>query len=157
MNKLKPALLGGLVVGILSAIPFLNYCCCIWAIGGGALAGFLYIKQSPVPVRPGDGVMVGALAGVIGGVLYFCIGVPIAYFASGGGAEVEEMLRRSGVELPLTGALLFIVSGLLGAIILTILSIVGGVLSVPIFEKRKDGNPPAPPINVGGDPGGYAA
>ena len=38
MNKFKPALLGGLVVGILSSIPFINYCCCIWAIGGGGLA-----------------------------------------------------------------------------------------------------------------------
>jgi len=42
MNKLKPAVLGGLVVGILSAIPFVNYCCCLWAIGGGLLAGMLY-------------------------------------------------------------------------------------------------------------------
>jgi len=157
MNKLKPALLGGLVVGLLSAIPILNYCCCIWGIGGGGLAGFLYIKDSPAPVRPGDGVLIGALAGLIGGLLYLIIGVPIAYFASGGGAELEVALRRAGVELPFSGALLFIVSGLIGAVILTILSVIGGVLSVPIFEKRKNGTPPTPPVNVGEGPGGYAA
>jgi hypothetical protein len=161
MNKLKPALLGGLVVGLLSSIPFVNYCCCIWGVGGGVLAGFLNIKNSPTPVRPGDGAIIGALAGVFGGLLYLVIGVPIAYFASGGGAEVEEALRRSGIEMPVTGPLLFILSGLLGAVILIILSVVGGLLSVPIFEKRKDGTPPPPPINVGGPvgggPGGYAA
>ena len=158
MSKLKPTLLGGLVVGLLSSIPFLNYCCCIWAIGGGVLAGFLYIKDSPVPVRPGDGAILGALAGVVGGLLYLVVGVPIAYFASGGGANVEEALRQSGVELPMTGPLLFIVSGVIGAVILIILSVLGGLLSVPLFEKRKDGIPPAPPpMNAGGGPGGFAA
>jgi len=64
-NKLKPALLGGLIVGLLSAIPFINYCCCIWAIGGGALAGFLYIKSSPTPVPTGDGAIVASLGGTV--------------------------------------------------------------------------------------------
>ena len=163
MNKLKPALLGGLVVGLLSSIPFLNYCCCIWGIGGGLLAVFLYIKESPTPVRPADGAVLGALAGVIGALLYLVIGIPIAYFASGGGAELEATLRRSNIELPFTGALLFIVSGLLGGLILIILSVIGGLIAVPLLEKRKDGTPPVPPppVNVGGpgegSQGGYAA
>lgn len=160
MDKLKPALLGGLVVGLLSSIPLVNYCCCLWGVGGGLLAGFRYVKDSPTPVRPGDGAIIGGLAGVIGGLLYLIIGVPIAYFVSGGGAQVEEALRQSGVEMPISGLLLFIVSGLVGAGILIILSVVGGLLSIPIFEKRKDGTPPPPPppINVGGEgPGGYAA
>jgi hypothetical protein len=143
MNKLKPAILGGLVVGLLSAIPFINYCCCIWGIGGGALAGFLYIKSSPTPVRAGDGAVIGALAGVIGGLIYLFIGVPIAYFISG--AAMEEAFARANVELPFTGPLLFIVSGLLGGLFLLVLSVLGGLLSVPIFEKRKDEVPPPPP------------
>jgi len=35
------------------------------SIGGGALAAFLYIKDSPTPVKTGDGAMVGGLAGVV--------------------------------------------------------------------------------------------
>jgi hypothetical protein len=144
MNKMKPALLGGLVVGLLSAIPILNYCCCIWGIGGGALAGFLYIKDSPMPVRPGDGAIIGALAGVVGGLLYLMVGVPIAYFFSA--AAMEEAFARSGVQLPVTGIALFILSGLLGGLFLIVLSVIGGLIAVPIFEKRKDGMPPpAPP------------
>jgi hypothetical protein len=143
MNKLKPALLGGLIVGLLSAIPVLNYCCCIWGIGGGALAGFLYIKDSPLPVRPGDGAMIGALAGVVGALLYLFIGVPIAYFFSA--AQIEEAFARSGVQLPVTGIALFILSGLLGGLILLVLSVIGGLIAVPMFEKRKDGTPPLPP------------
>jgi len=153
MNKLKPALLGGLIVGLLSAIPVLNYCCCIWGIGGGALAGFLYIKSSPVPVKIGEGAVVGVLSGIIGAVLYFIIGVPIAYFISG--ANLEQTLRGAGVQLPLgvSGLLLFVVSGLIVGALLLVLSIIGGLISVPIFEKRKDIPPPPPPQDFAGGPG----
>jgi hypothetical protein len=143
-NKMKPALLGGLIVGILSAIPFVNYCCCIWGIGGGALATYLYIKGSAVPVRPGDGATIGGLAGVFGGLIYLVIGIPLAYLIAGP-AAMEEALTKAGVNIPFSGALLFIVAGIVGAIVLVILSVLGGLIAVPIFEKRKGDFPPPPP------------
>jgi hypothetical protein len=147
-NKLKPALLGGLIVGVLSAIPFINYCCCIWSIGGGALAAYLYIKSSPVPVGTGDGAMVGGLAGVVGAVIYLILGLPIAILF--GMAAMQDSLNRSGVELPFSGTLLMIVAGIVGAIILALLATLGGVIGVAIFEKRKgDGLAPPPPQNFG--------
>jgi hypothetical protein len=157
MNKFKPALLGGLIVGVLSAIPFLNYCCCIWGIGGGILAGFLYIKSSPIPVKVGEGAVIGVLTGIVGAVLYFIIGVPLAYFLSGANtAQLEEALTRAGVQLPagLSGVLLFVLGGLMGGLTLLVLSIIGGLISVPIFEKRKNGPPPPPPSqDYAGGPG----
>lgn len=155
-NKLKPALLGGLIVGILSAIPFINYCCCIWSIGGGALAAFLYIKGSPIPVKMGDGAMVGGLAGVVGAVIYLVLGLPIAILF--GMAAMEEQLTRSGVSLPFSGTLLMIVAGLVGAVILALLATLGGIIGVAIFEKRKgDGVIPPPPQNFAGGPGGFGS
>jgi hypothetical protein len=151
-NKLKPALLGGLIVGVLSAIPFINYCCCIWSIGGGALAAYLYIKSSPIPVRTGDGAMVGGLAGVFGGIIYLILGLPIALVF--GMAAMQDSLNRSGVNLPISGFLLMIVAAIVGAIILAVLATLGGVIGVAIFEKRKgDGLAPPPPQNFGGGPG----
>jgi hypothetical protein len=142
-NKLKPALLGGLIVGVLSAIPFINYCCCIWSIGGGVLAAYLYIKSSPTPVAMGEGAMVGGLAGVVGAVIYLILGLPIAMFF--GMAAMEEQLYRSGVHLPFSGVVLILVSGIVGAIILAALATLGGVIGTAIFEKRKGGAaPPAP-------------
>ncbi len=141
-NKLKPALLGGLVVGLLSAIPFINYCCCIWGIGGGVLAAYLYIKSSPIPVSTGDGAMVGALAGVVGGIIYLVIGLPIAILF--GMAAMQEQLSRSGVQLPFSGVLLMIVSGLAAAVFLIVLATLGGIIGVAIFEKRKGEIPPPP-------------
>src|SRR5688500_19988055 len=71
-NKVKPAVIGGVVLGLLSAIPFVNFvnaCCCLWAILGGLLASYLYVKNSPTPVNAGDGAIVGAIAGVVGGLI----------------------------------------------------------------------------------------
>ena len=153
-NKLKSALIGGLIAGVLSAIPIVNYCCCIWGIGGGAVAGLMYIKGSPIRVPTGDGAIVGALAGVVGALIYLLIGLPIAFLF--GAAAIEEQLTRSGVKLPVSGALFLVVGALLAAICIIILTTIGGLLAVPIFEKRKDSMPPPPPSN-GGVGGGYAA
>jgi hypothetical protein len=153
-SKLKPALLGGLIVGVLSAIPFVNYCCCIWAIGGGAVAGLIYIKGSPTRVPTGDGAMVGALTGLVGALIYLIIGLPIVLLF--GAASIEESLKGTGVQLPLSGTLLLVLGALFAAISLIILATLGGLLAIPIFEKRKDDlTPPAP--TTGGAGGGYAA
>ena len=144
-NKLKPALLGGLIVGVLSAIPIINYCCCIWTLGGGVLAASLYVKSSPTPVKMGDGAMVGGLAGVVGGILYFIISLPLNIFF--GMAAMEQQLDRSGVHLPFSGIVLVLLSSVVGAIILALLTALGGVIGVAIFEKRKDGPVPPPPQN----------
>ena len=154
-NKLKPALLGGLIVGILSALPLISTCCCIWAIGGGLVAGMLYIKSSPTQVQTGDGAIVGAMAGVFGAIIYLLLGLPIAFLR--GTADVEAQLARSGVQLPFTGTVLLLVGGLVGAVSLLVLATLGGLLAVPIFEKRKPGGPPAPPPPDMGGPGPYAA
>jgi hypothetical protein len=154
-NKIKPALLGGLVTGILSVIPFVSTCCCIWAILGGMLACFLYVRSSPVPVSTGDGAVIGVLSGVVGGLIYLIIGLPIALIF--GVAQIEESIRRAGVEVPLTGMAMALLGACLVVIILLIFSTIGGLIGVPIFEKRKGPQPPAPPQNVGGGPGSYGA
>ena len=40
MTRYQPALLGGLFIGVLSALPVVNtanLCCCLWVIVGGVL------------------------------------------------------------------------------------------------------------------------
>jgi hypothetical protein len=163
-NKLKPALIGGGALGLLlvftvliSAVPFLRFagCCnCLWPIAGGLLATMLYVKGSPTPATILDGTIVGALAGVIGGVIYLIIGLPITYLMVG--VEAMEMqMRQFGSDFPLTGVVLLLISGFVGFVIFVVLSTIGGLIGVPIFEKRKEtvAPPPAPP-NVGGGPGG---
>lgn len=151
MNKLKPALVGGLIAGILSVIPIVSTCCCIWAILGGLLASFMYIKSSPTPVTPGEGAGVGAMAGAVGVLIYLIIGLPIQLFL--GTAQMEEAVRRSGVDVPLTGIALILIGVFFVAVLILIFSTIGGVVGVPIFEKRKGAQPPPPPQDFGAGPG----
>jgi uncharacterized protein YacL len=115
------------------------------------VAGLIFIKGSPTRVSIGDGAIVGALAGLVGAIIYLIIGIPIALFM--GAAAIEQALLQSGVKMPLSGTILLVVGNIIAGICLIVLSTLGGLLSVPIFEKRKDLVPPPPPT----PPGGYAA
>jgi hypothetical protein len=169
-NKLKPALIGGVVVGLLSVIPFvsaLNICCCLWAILGGMLATYLYVKNSPTPATAADGAVLGALAGLVGAVISIILGIPISIAM---GPTMRNMVlgmiervdpRQAEIlrmQFEATGSAIgpVIINALILAALLFVFSIIGGLLGVPIFEKRKGGPPPPPPFNAGGAPGGYA-
>jgi hypothetical protein len=170
-NKLKPALIGGVLIGVLSVIPFVsaaNLCCCLWAILGGMLATYLYVKNSPSPASAGDGAVLGVIAGAIGAVISVILGVPIALAM---GPTMRNMIvslmenvdprqaemMRQRFEASGNAVAPLIIQSLIGAGLLFVFAIIGGLLGVPIFEKRKAAPPPPPPFNAGGGPGGYAA
>lgn len=169
-NKLKPALIGGVLLGLLSVIPFvsaLNVCCCLWAILGGMLASFLYIKNSPTPATAGDGAILGALAGVIGAAISLVLGIPITYamgptmrnlilsLVENLDRQQAELMRRQ-LEASGDSIVGLIINAIIVAVLLFIFSIIGGLLGTAIFEKRKGGPIPPPPPTTGG-PGAYAA
>ena len=69
---IQPALLGGLFIGVLSALPIVHIanCCCLWITGGGALAAYLAQQNTPQPLTKGQGALAGVLAGVIGAFVW---------------------------------------------------------------------------------------
>src|SRR6185295_15612408 len=72
MGRHKPALLGGLLIGVLSSLPLVaigNLCCCLWVIVGGLLTVYLEQQAQPEPIETGDAAVGGLLAGVIGAVI----------------------------------------------------------------------------------------
>jgi hypothetical protein len=167
-DKLKPALIGGVILGILSALPAVNACCCIWALVGGLIAANIYIKASPNPVTPAEGAILGAMAGGIGVVLIFILGIPLqlifgtAMMSMVSGimenadpsqaAQMREMMAASGIGFGRA-----IINAFMYSVTAVIFSAVGGLLGVAIFEKRKGGPgvPPPPPPPQAGGPGGY--
>jgi hypothetical protein len=169
-NKVKPALIGGVLLGLLSVIPFvsaLNVCCCLWAILGGMLASYLYVKNSPTPATAGDGAIIGALAGVTGAVVALIIGTPISYamgptmrnlllnLAENMDPRQAEQFRRQ-LEMSSSDSLLpVIINQLVLAFLLFIFSIIGGLIGTALFGKRQGGAMPPPPPMTGG-PGAYA-
>jgi hypothetical protein len=176
-SKTQPALLAGLVIGLLWSLPFLNLinlCCCLGVITGGALAAWLLIKGSPVlPVSSGDGAVVGLLAGLVGAGVYLVLGIPISLifnqtgisvvksiFATMNNPEInramEEAIRNAenqGLGQRLVGAL---VGWCITSVISVGFSTAGGLIGVAMFEKRKGQYPPQAPPSSGGFPPGYA-
>lgn len=173
-GMLKPAVIAGVLIGILSAVPplsLLNCACCAWVIGGGILAAHLYVKNSPAPVTLGSGVALGLLSGAIGGIVSTIFNIPVQILMSSVLAEYADQARKMLSELPnlppalreiLTSAtsgsltvLSVILSGFFNLVVYALIAMLGGVLGVAIFEKRKIEGSAAgsqPPVNISPPP-----
>ncbi|MEW6509800.1 MAG: hypothetical protein AB1428_02445 [Bacteroidota bacterium] len=90
-SKLMPALYGGVIMGAISGIPFLNLVnclCCAGVILGGFMSVFFYQKDLPAggpSLTNGDALQLGALAGVFGAVVGVILTI-IFHFALGAAA-----------------------------------------------------------------------
>lgn len=95
-SYLQPALLGGLVMGVLSALPIVgaaNACCCLWVVSGGLLAAYLLQQNRPQPITAGDGAIVGLLAGIFGAIIQFALSIPIGLLIGPVERQILERLR----------------------------------------------------------------
>ena len=149
-NKLQPALLGGAVLGVLSALPFINIanCCCIWFITGGVLAAYLMQQNYPAPVSAGDGAMVGLLAGVFGAIVATIVSIPLRLIAGPmQSALISRALEhaenmppeaRTWLETMSHGGagVVFLLMGFLFHLVLGgIFATLGGLLGAMMFRK----------------------
>jgi len=94
----QPALIGGLVMGVLSALPIIsagNFCCCLWVVSGGLVAAYVLQQSQVAPLTPADGALVGLLAGLIGAVVQFVLAVPIGILV----APLERAMLERLIEL----------------------------------------------------------
>ena len=160
--KFQPALLGGVVIGVLSALPVINLanCCCAWILFGGALAAYLMQQNHPEPIMIGDGAIVGLLAGVIGAFVWVVASVPIGIALAPFQARMTQEALRNATELaPEMRAFLEQFSGgptiglglLLGFFVMMVIStlfgMLGGLFGALLFRKKATViPPPIPPI-----------
>src|SRR5215813_11961273 len=182
MNELdwkQPALIGGLIAGILSVIPginLVNCCFCAWLLVGGAVAAKMLINRTPRPIKSGEGAQVGALTGVIAAGIYFIINLALIIFSVGLVfqqklfARIEEMSDdpqfRETIQKIIEANVnqtprQRLISSLPVLIALSVLyvgfSTLGGLLGVALFEKRREQPAPQqyPPGYPPGSPPNY--
>jgi hypothetical protein len=153
---LQPALFGGLVMGVLSALPIIyfgNVCCCLWVISGGVVAAYVLQQNQATPITAGDGALVGLLAGLIGAAVQFVLSIPIdiimaplernmaqRFIDMAGNPEVRDIFEQvtqrrleGGILfLVITRMIMFMVMLFIGAIFSTI----GGLIGQAIFQKK---------------------
>jgi uncharacterized membrane protein YeaQ/YmgE (transglycosylase-associated protein family) len=157
--KLQPALLAGVAIGVLSALPIINIanlCCCAWIVFGGALASYLMQQNYPAPIAAGDGAIVGLLAGVVGAFVGTLISIPLAIAMGPFQAQIFERVLEGARDLPpearevlegwSTGSALGV--GLFFNLLVMLFAgclfgLIGGLLGALIFKKNTP--PPLPP------------
>lgn len=164
-GMLKPALIGGVLLGVLSALPVVgavNCLCCAWVIAGGVVAANLYVKSAPVAVTLGTGALLGLVTGAIGAIVDTVFSIPLHIAMAGAGMGVAQQVRQAAEQLPMTpetrdallgivsagggtGIFFMILSGIFKLVLYSLIATIGGALGVAIFEKRKPGVPPVPP------------
>ena len=98
--KTQPALLGGITIGVLSALPVINCCCCAWILFGGALSAYLMQQTHPAPIEVGDGAIVGLMAGVVGAFTWMVASILISTVTGPFESELVQRLLRDSADLP---------------------------------------------------------
>jgi hypothetical protein len=152
----RAALIGGVVAGVLTAVPVVNCLCCLWIIAGAMLAAHLLAKDSPGPLSPGDGAVVGILTGIIAAIVDAVASLPfetmnreyvqrfmdqMSQFFEEMPAGWESWLERRAGEL---SPAWFLLGLLASAVIYAILGVVGGTIGVSLFGKKRLPPPGAP-------------
>lgn len=156
--KAQPALLGGVALGVLSALPVINLanCCCAWILFGGALAAYLMQQQHADRVSVGDGAIVGLMAGAIGTVIYIVLSFSLSLALGPWTAGLMERTLDNASDMPpevrallqsmqsgLVGGVISVMSMLFALCIGSFFGMLGGILGALFFAK--DGPPPPPP------------
>lgn len=163
---LKPALIAGVLVGVLSALPLvgaLNCFCCAWVIGGGVLAAYLHIQATPVAVTLGRGAALGLATGVVAAAVDTLFSIPLHFALAGMGSgiaeQMDELLRQIPDVSPEVrealhsifsdnrgmGVIFLVLTGFFKLIIYSVVCMLGGAVGVALFEKRPPGTDIPPP------------
>jgi hypothetical protein len=170
-NKLRIALISGITIGAVSAVPgisLINCCCCAGVWLGGVMAMYLYKKQfteGMPPLESSDALMLGLMSGVIGAFTATVINVLILTIIgpveqelvkSIVGKLLDRLVEQGGLQSDMadtlkeqveqsirdSGKLSNIFGSLFMALILyPIFSILGALLGFAIFRPK---NPPLP-------------
>jgi len=156
---IQPTLLGGLFIGVLSALPFINVgnCCCLWIISGGFLTAYLDSQNSSRSLTVGRGALDGFLAGVAGAFVWLIVTIALDPVIAPMLQRMSEQMASQAQTMPpelrvwfeglaqrSTSPLRWLAGFSLQLFIGVVFAPIGGMLGAVFFKKNV---PPA----LGGD------
>ena len=143
-----PAILGGLFIGVLTALPIVNCCCCLWMVGGGFLSAYLESQRQPTSLSILQGARIGLMAGVVGAVVWLLVSTALSplnvrFLELAGNApdmppEVRDMIETmkgnglNGDAFSVAGK---VVSFVVTLCVISIISTIGGMTGAAYFKK----------------------
>jgi len=158
----RPALIAGAVAGVLSGLPIVsagNCLCCLWIVGGAAMAVKLLAKNTVGVLTAGDGAIVGALTGIVAAVVDTIVKIPLQPYNMALARRIIDKFSEFGQEMPasLDGFLngssnpltpgWFLLGLFFSAALFTVVGVLGGIIGVSLFgRKNPQASPPAVPL-----------
>jgi uncharacterized membrane protein YeaQ/YmgE (transglycosylase-associated protein family) len=143
MRRHQPALLGGLFIGVLSSLPVVQFCCCLWVLAGGMLTAYLQQQSRPDPVEAGEAALGGLIAGLVGAVMAVAVS---AMFALSGDVQAQLRSMFEEMQLPLDvrdrvsgmleGPTFILLNATLTLPVYAVLGLVGALLGSAIFRRK---------------------
>jgi len=154
----QPALIGGAVMGVLSALPLIsafNIFCCLWVVAGGVVAAYILQQNQSASITPGDGALAGLFAGIVGAFIYLVLSIPITILMAPFERELMERILNNAGGIPPEyrefvgtgfGRTVQLVMGFVFMLVAgAIFSTLGGLLGAAIFKKPLHGPAQDPP------------
>ena len=147
----QAVLLGGLFIGVLSALPIVNIanCCCLWIIGGGALAAYLAQQDGPQPLGLLTGARIGFRAGVAGAVIWLVASLAVDAMVAPLQQRAADIMLRNAADMPpdvrawletigdrASAPLRFVLGFLVQLFIAAPFAALGGLLGAAIFARE---------------------
>lgn len=155
-DKFAPAMYGGIIMGVLSATPFLsivNCLCCAGIMFGGVMSVYFYKKaltDEMEALTSADGMGLGAFSGVFGavvstilsGLFFLMFGnvmneVILGIMQSGGALDQMPPEARAQVEQGMLEQGFSLVGVVISFIICPLFGLLGGLIGYAIFRKRE--------------------
>jgi hypothetical protein len=155
LDFLQPALTGGMFLGVLSSVPFIqagNCFFCMWVLLGGGIATIMVLRQRPSGITYGDGAFVGVLSGLVGAVIGTILQMSFRAMATrlfeSQQQQIEQILNQAGAEGPMRDWILRAMSGEISTLTVTftfftnviaysLFAMIGGILTIALLNKRK--------------------
>ena len=152
-GKYKAVLVGGLITGLGPFVPVLNLACCLFPLAGAFVAVAIYRNSHPA-VTPtyNEGMVLGALSGLAGAVLYAILLIPLALLIGGTIADLVGRYIPNAAEMPpgippFVGNLLANFGNLIGLIVAIkvishlalslVFGIAGGLIGIAVYGKGR--------------------
>jgi hypothetical protein len=99
---MQPALLGGLFIGVLSALPIVQLCncCCLWIVGGGVLSAYLQQQSQSAPLTVTGGARAGLIAGVVGAFVWLLLSQALDVVLAPIQERLADEVLRNARDIP---------------------------------------------------------
>jgi len=126
--------------GLSSTYIGFTSCCCFGVMGGGLLASQQYASRTGGPIDGRDGISLGVMSGLLGGILVSAVELSGHLIGFGGGGFREMIPASLGIAEQMEEALAFpaemlwVLVGLgVRLFLYPVLGLIGGALGAAIF------------------------